>query len=130
MTMWAPKLGLGKALTAEIVAALARDIDHGRLLPGAQLPTHRELASALGVAIGTVTRAYSRAKAEGLVSGTVGRGMFVAGRAQNDELPDDAEQAWIAGDRQRPGSVIRRHNPSRSPGDTCPSPETARQGTS
>jgi DNA-binding transcriptional MocR family regulator len=91
MTIWQPRLKPGHALTAEIVAALARDIDHGRLAPGTRLPTHRELAGSLGVAIGTVTRAYAQAKVEGLVSGTVGRGMFVAGKPEEEARAADSQ---------------------------------------
>lgn len=77
--MWTPELGKsgGKARYAAIVDALARDIGRGRLAEGARLPTHRELADALGVAIGTVTRAYAEAERRGLVRGEVGRGTFV-----------------------------------------------------
>ncbi|MHC4945781.1 MAG: GntR family transcriptional regulator, partial [Planctomycetota bacterium] len=41
-----------------IVKALEEDIYEGHLAPQTRLPTHRELADELGVAIGTVTRAY------------------------------------------------------------------------
>lgn len=79
MTIWTPEVGdvPGKARYAAIVEALARDVASGRLPEGARLPTHRELADTLGVAIGTVTRAYSEAERRGLVRGEVGRGTFV-----------------------------------------------------
>ncbi|HVU05110.1 MAG TPA: PLP-dependent aminotransferase family protein [Polyangiaceae bacterium] len=64
-----------------IAAALAEDVRGGRLSPGTRLPTHRELADRLGVTVGTVTRAYAEAEAQGLVDATVGRGTFVRGRA-------------------------------------------------
>ncbi len=67
----------GKARYAAIADLLARDIANGRLADGTRLPTHRELAEALGVAIGTVTRAYAEAERRGLVRGEVGRGTFV-----------------------------------------------------
>jgi DNA-binding transcriptional MocR family regulator len=76
--MWMPKLMERKHLAAEILHALETDIDVGRLVPGEQLPTHRELAEHLNVAPGTVTRAYALAQAQGLVTGTTGRGTFVA----------------------------------------------------
>jgi len=79
MTMWTPKVVSepGKTRYAAIVDALARDVASGHLPEGARLPTHRELADAIGVAIGTVTRAYSEAERRGLVRGEVGRGTFV-----------------------------------------------------
>ena len=49
--------------------------------PGDQLPTHRDLANRLGVALGTVSRAYAAAESRGLVSGEVGRGTFVRSQA-------------------------------------------------
>src|SRR5438270_10303359 len=76
--MWKPKLKTRKNLAAGILRALEADIEAGRLAPGEQLPTHRELAEHLKVALGTVTRAYALAQAQGLVTGTTGRGTFVA----------------------------------------------------
>ncbi|WP_236615124.1 PLP-dependent aminotransferase family protein [Desulfovibrio sp. X2] len=58
--------------------ALAADVAGGSLRPGQRLPTHRDLADALGVTVGTVTRGYAEAQRRGLVTGTVGRGTFVA----------------------------------------------------
>ena len=60
-----------------IVNALAEAIEEGRLRPGQTLPTHRALASALGVDLTTVTRAYAEARRQGLTDATVGRGTFV-----------------------------------------------------
>lgn len=58
--------------------ALADAVRDGTLLPGERLPTHRDLADALHVTVGTITRAYAEAQRRGLVTGTVGRGTFVA----------------------------------------------------
>ena len=78
MTIWTPALPSdGPPRFAAIVNALADDVARGRLVAGDRLPTHRELADALGVAIGTVTRAYAEAERRGLVRGEVGRGTFV-----------------------------------------------------
>lgn len=60
--------------------AIERMIAQGRLAADEKLPTHRSLAAALGLAIGTVTRAYAEAERRGLVSGEVGRGTFVRSR--------------------------------------------------
>lgn len=78
-TIWTPDLsqypgpkylGLSRAL---------RDaIRQGDLAEGAQLPTVRDLAWAVGVTPGTVSRAYQLATQEGLLAATVGRGTFVA----------------------------------------------------
>ena len=46
-----------RRLYLAIVQAIRDDIRSGRLSPGDRLPTHRDLADDLGVAVGTVTRA-------------------------------------------------------------------------
>jgi len=78
MTIWIPKLSKhqGPAYLA-IADTLEADIQSGRLAAGARLPTHRDLADALGVTVGTVTRAYGEAQRRNLISGEVGRGTFV-----------------------------------------------------
>jgi DNA-binding transcriptional MocR family regulator len=94
--MWLPDLTerSGPRYLA-IAEAIASDTASGRLNPGTQLPTHRELAERLGVTVGTVTRGYAEAARRGLVSGEVGRGTF--SRRPGDELasPGDAEGALV-----------------------------------
>ncbi len=87
MTIWCPQIerASGPRYLA-IVEALGEDIASGRLDEGERLPTHRELATALGVSIGTVTRAYAAAERRGLVRGETGRGTFV-GPARTEALP-------------------------------------------
>jgi DNA-binding transcriptional MocR family regulator len=80
-----------------IVNCLAADIGSGRLQDGERLPTHRELADHLGVAVGTVTRAYTEAERRGLVRGEVGRGTFV-GAADRESV--------LLGVPDRPGSAF------------------------
>lgn len=69
-----------------ILHALEAAIGEGELQPGEQLPPQRTVANLLGVDFTTVTRAYSAARARGLVEGAVGRGTFVAGRTAEDEV--------------------------------------------
>jgi DNA-binding transcriptional regulator YhcF (GntR family) len=52
----------------------------GRLTPGAQLPSVRQLARDLGVAPNTVVRAYAELKADGWVTMSLRRGVSVAER--------------------------------------------------
>ncbi|HYO63535.1 MAG TPA: PLP-dependent aminotransferase family protein [Pyrinomonadaceae bacterium] len=79
MTIWSPDIQKrGGPRSQAIADALLEDIETGRLKAGTRLPTHRELADQLGVAIGTVTRAYALAQRRGLLSGEVGRGTFVS----------------------------------------------------
>jgi len=92
MTSWRPEIGGSEgAAYARIVEALAADIERGALSQGARLPTQRALAEAIGVGVGTVTRAYAEAEARGLIEAVVGRGSFVAAApsvADNDGLID------------------------------------------
>ena len=76
--MWVPNLTVfrGPRYLA-IVKAIAEDVARGQLKAGEQMPTHRELASLLGVTTGTITRAYSEAARRGLLVGETGRGTFV-----------------------------------------------------
>jgi DNA-binding transcriptional MocR family regulator len=99
MTMWTPEIAArGGARYLAIAEAIADDVREGRLAPGAPLPTHRDLAAALRVTVGTVTRAYAEAARRGLLRGEVGRGTFItAGRGERDEfaMPERQERGLI-----------------------------------
>ena len=56
----------GEAKYMLVANAIAQGIEDGCLAPGESLPTHRELAEALGVTIGTVSRGYAEAAQRGL----------------------------------------------------------------
>ena len=80
MTIWIPDLShTDGPIYLALAEAIAREIDTGGLAPGSRLPTHRQLADGLDVALTTVTRGYAEAERRGLVSGEVGRGTFVRG---------------------------------------------------
>lgn len=66
-----------RPLYLEIVRVVSLGIREGHLSPGDRLPTHRELASELGVARTTVRKGYEELEQLGLIEGTVGRGTFV-----------------------------------------------------
>jgi GntR family transcriptional regulator/MocR family aminotransferase len=70
----APPRGRGRALQA----ALRDAVRSGRLAPGTQLPSSRELAADLGVSRGLVTDAYAQLTAEGYLNGRQGSGTWVA----------------------------------------------------
>jgi DNA-binding transcriptional MocR family regulator len=77
--MWKPaSLQEDRPLYLAIADALAHDVAAGRLAPGERLPPQREMARIIGVDLSTVTRALAECTRRGLVSGTVGRGTFVA----------------------------------------------------
>ncbi|KEP68725.1 GntR family transcriptional regulator [Thioclava dalianensis] len=65
-----------------LVRALREGIRNGALLPGAKLPTVRDLAYSLGVTPGTVARGYQIATQEGLLEAVVGRGTFVSSQSR------------------------------------------------
>jgi DNA-binding transcriptional MocR family regulator len=87
-TMWKPTLLESQDhLYLAVVKALADDIESGALAHGSRLPTHRELADSLGVAIGTITRAYGEAERRGLIHSEGRRGTFVGtGSGQSSSL--------------------------------------------
>ena len=86
MTIWSPDISASSdPIYIAIAKAIGADIASGRLRPGARLPTHRELAEALNVSIGTVTRGYVEAMRRGCIRGETGRGTFV--RPSGPERP-------------------------------------------
>jgi DNA-binding transcriptional MocR family regulator len=94
--MWKPELDSFKPRYAALADSIAEDIRSGRLKPGDRLPTHRDLADALGVTVGTVSRGYAEAERRGLVLGEVGRGTFVASDAGDKGLFFQVQEPTIA----------------------------------
>lgn len=93
MTLWQPRLeNRTGPRYLRIAAALREDVASGRLAPGTRLPTHRDLADALGVTVGTVSRAYAEAARQHLVSGEIGRGTYVRGESRRETpMPEASE---------------------------------------
>jgi DNA-binding transcriptional MocR family regulator len=87
-----------------IVEAISGAIKAGRLRPGDQLPPQRGLATQLGIALGTVSRAYAAARQMNLISGRIGQGTFVS-RAQPSNLT-----GWANGDNDQAGIIDLRIN--------------------
>jgi DNA-binding transcriptional MocR family regulator len=86
--MWNPDISKhAGARYLAIADRIAEDIEHGELHPGEQMPTHRELASRLGVTVGTITRAYAEAQRRGLLVGETGRGTYVREDLFADAFP-------------------------------------------
>lgn len=108
MTSWKPELPPGAEPKYQaLLAALQSDVDAGVLPEGARLPPQRELANRLGVAIGTVSRAYALAVRRGIVSGEVGRGTFVRHRGLREAVDDAMDPHLI--DLSR-GRLVRDPN--------------------
>lgn len=80
MTIWVPRLPSTGTRYRLLADAIAEAIDTGELGAGGRLPPQRRLADALGVTVGTVTRAYAEAERRGLVEARVGSGTYVRGR--------------------------------------------------
>lgn len=95
MTIWSPVLDpTDEPKYQALVDALHRDVESGALPPGTRLPTQRQLASRLGLAIGTVSRAYAVAERRGLLSGEVGRGTFVR-RREEESTGDEGDDSGL-----------------------------------
>lgn len=77
-TIWTPDL---EVFTGPKYQRLVSAIEQGilrKILPhGTKLPPQRRLADALGVTIGTVTRAYALAEQRGYVEARIGDGTYV-----------------------------------------------------
>lgn len=95
MTRWKPDLTRYGGHPAEALAeAIADAIATGALTTGARLPIHRELAADLGLAVATVSKAYSIVGRRNLITGEVGRGTFVSTGPRWPTLTDvDGETA-------------------------------------
>jgi DNA-binding transcriptional MocR family regulator len=80
-----------------LIRVLGDDISKGVLPADTRLPTQRELADGLKIAIGTVTRAYSEAERRGLIRSEGRRGTFVGpshrGRSTLAELTKAGKDA-------------------------------------
>jgi len=75
--MWIPELSGRKGPKhLALVEAIREAVESGALAPGEKLTPQRKLAFALGLSLGTVTRAYMDAERRGLLRGEVGRGTF------------------------------------------------------
>lgn len=70
----------GESKVKILVRAIGLDIDGGKLIEGARLPTQREISQRLGISVQTVTNAYKELERQGVIRCEVGRGSFVARR--------------------------------------------------
>ncbi len=89
-------------LRDQIAAAIGR----GQLVPGARLPTMREVAVSLAIDLNTVQRAYAALEEDGLVTMVQGRGSFVANAPpplRNRRTETQALAAKVAAQAQAAG---------------------------
>ncbi|MBR2937121.1 MAG: GntR family transcriptional regulator [Oscillospiraceae bacterium] len=78
----------------QLVDAIRAAVNKGTLAPREQLPTVQELSEELGVARGTIKRAYDELERLGLVEKVQGRGTFV--RYRPSQSGSSREQAMAA----------------------------------
>ena len=99
MTIWPPKSHeLRRPAYKSLADTLVRAVDAGELRSGDRLPTHRNLATDLGLSVQTVSRAYDELIRRGVIAGEVGRGTFVrAGRSDTKTpyVPDSQNDEFI-----------------------------------
>ncbi|MBT1445862.1 PLP-dependent aminotransferase family protein [Shewanella sp. JM162201] len=77
-TIWLPQLHRFAGNKYEqLASAIGEAVSDGSLSAGSKLPPQRRLADALGITLGTVTRAYGRAIEQGWLEARVGDGTYV-----------------------------------------------------
>lgn len=79
----------------QLVDAICAAIKNGKLSPGNQLPTVHEMTKEIGVARGTVKRAYDELERIGLIEKVQGRGTFVKYQPANSSSRKDQAMAAI-----------------------------------
>jgi GntR family transcriptional regulator/MocR family aminotransferase len=77
----------GRSIATQVYAQLRDAITDGRLVTGDRLTPSRMLAGALGVSRFTVTDAYARLSAEGLIEGRAGGGSVVCATSTRAAVP-------------------------------------------
>ena len=81
----------------QLVDHIRAGIKTGALPAGTRLPTVRELADQMGLARGTIKRAYDELENEGMVKKVQGRGTFVS--YQPESLASRKDRAMAAIDQ-------------------------------
>ena len=69
-------------LHQQISEMLIREVASGRLIDGEKLPPERDLASSLGIAVGTLRKALADLEAKGLLERIQGSGNYIRARAE------------------------------------------------
>ena len=78
----------------QLVDKVRSGVRMGNLLPGQQLPTVQELSQSLGIARGTIKRAYDELEHLGVLEKIQGRGTFICNQVVNSG--SRKEQAMVA----------------------------------
>lgn len=83
----------GLPIYRQIMDQVRSLIAAGRLSHGAMLPSTRELAATLEVNMMTISKAYSKLEADGIVERVRGKGMRVADAVPSASLSDRKDEA-------------------------------------
>jgi GntR family transcriptional regulator len=89
----------------QLRAQVSGQVACGQLAPGTRLPTVRQLAGDLGLAPGTVARAYTELESEGVVISRGRRGTFVSGAAAR---PDRSVHRQLAAAADQFAAAVRK----------------------
>ena len=81
----------------QIRSQISSLIAMGTLIPGGRLPTVRSLAADLGIAAGTVARAYKELEASGLIESRRRRGTVVAAGTPGESGGPEAVPESVTG---------------------------------
>jgi DNA-binding transcriptional regulator YhcF (GntR family) len=87
-------------LFEQIRAQIAAAIRSGQVLPGQRLPTVRQLAADLRLAVNTVARAYQELEAAGLVETRGRHGSFAVGQSSEHQQAERLARDFVAGMRR------------------------------
>jgi GntR family transcriptional regulator len=122
--------GSGVPIYRQIVQQVRRDVMLGRLRPGDQLPSVKEVVDALSVNPNTVVKAFSELEHQGLVVRRQGVGTFVAAAPSMPSLPvaprlmaslsrwvGRAQQEGLSAEQIRMLLDVALGEPAASPGD-------------
>ncbi len=79
----------------QLVDVIRTNIKSGKIAPGTQLPTVRELADELGIARGTIKRSYDELEHLGIIEKIRGRGTFVCYKPTDSDSRKERAMASI-----------------------------------
>lgn len=79
----------------QLVDQIRAAVRQGRLTAGQKLPTVQEVSCDLGIAVGTIKRAYDELEREGIVEKVQGRGTFICYRPTDSGSRKDQAMAAI-----------------------------------
>lgn len=89
----------GVPIYRQLVDQVEALVAGGRLRPGDLVPSVRQVAAAVGVNPMTVSKAWSRLEADGVLTRDRGRGMVVAARRETASLADRRDEVQPLVDR-------------------------------